>query len=152
MKDELVFQNQESREDEKQYQKWVLASKSLGRFLGESPPDVSFRQLPLAWVRWGMRMLGYHLPVRIAILPGDLPVHDYHHRYPMSPEWPNAVYARQRDLEAGCPVWPEPYTEVWGGLFEAIDHVFDSLSKAPPLPEELAPMSSKAIADVSNGM
>lgn len=108
---------------------WLLARKSHGRFCGETPP---FNQSSLAWLRWWMRMLGYHLPVRILILPGEMPEHDWHYRHPHDPDWANGIYARQRDLEAGCPGFSESYTEVWG-LFEAIDLVFETLSKAPPL-------------------
>jgi len=114
---------------------FVFIRKSHGRFNADSPPDFPFRQQPLAWLFWLVRMLGYHLPVRIAILPGELPEHDYHHRHPHSKDWANGIYARQQDLEAGCPGWCESYTEVWG-LFEATDRVFETLSKAPNIPKQ----------------
>jgi hypothetical protein len=60
------------------------------------------------------------------VLVGDTPVHDYHHRFPVSSNWVNAIFARQQDLENGCPGWQEDYQEVWG-LFSAIDLTFDSL-------------------------
>jgi hypothetical protein len=38
-----------------------------------------------------------------------------------------AAYARQQDIDAGHPKWPE-YTDVWG-IAVAIDHVFTILSE-----------------------
>lgn len=110
--------------------KRAIAQKSLARFMGEAPPNAAFSEEPLAWLYWVVRLLGYHLPARIAIICGELPEHDFHHRHPNSKDWPNGIYARQRDVEAGCPNWPEEYTEVWG-LFEAVECVFEGLSQMP---------------------
>ena len=85
----------------------------------------------MAWGYWAARMLFYHLPARALVLTGDSPCHDYHHRYPTSKAWPNAIFERQADLDAGCPGWPEPYQETWG-LLEAMDETFKSLSQQPP--------------------
>jgi hypothetical protein len=65
------------------------------------------------------------LSVRVAILNGDLPQHDWHHHSPKTQkDWPNAAYARQREVEAGA-----EYTEYWG-LTTVIDQVFQGLGKA----------------------
>ncbi len=133
--------------------KLILARLTSGRFLGDPVPPA---ELPLgfrsvAWARWFLRIVFLHLPMRLFVLVGDLPQHDYHHRHPSSLDWPNAAYARQVDLDSGCPGWPEPYTEVWG-LFNAIDATFDVLSRVPPLPDKLSPMPSGAMAEVMNGM
>ncbi|MGB3518545.1 MAG: hypothetical protein WBA43_18960, partial [Elainellaceae cyanobacterium] len=82
------------------------------------------------WGQWWFRFLTYHLPARALVLPGDAPCHDYHHRHPASQNWPNAIFARQQDLDAGCPGWPEPYLESWG-LRAAMDAVLESLSQQP---------------------
>ncbi|MFM7579473.1 MAG: hypothetical protein ACKO5Q_21385, partial [Microcystaceae cyanobacterium] len=47
--------------------------------------------------RWWLRLFFYHLPVRLLILTGDSPVHDYHHRRPAS-DWVNAHCDRQAEL------------------------------------------------------
>ncbi|MEU0175330.1 fatty acid desaturase [Streptomyces massasporeus] len=101
-------------------------------FLGEPAPRAgqSPGRAVAAWTRWGVRMLTVHLPSRYLVLTGDTVCHDYHHRYPMSRQWADYLFARQRDLEAGHPGWP-PYQEVWG-LVPAIDAVFDSLRTADP--------------------
>jgi fatty acid desaturase len=100
-------------------------------FLGEATPqlpaDATLIQKSLAWSNWTLRMLFYHLPARALVMMGDIPCHDYHHRHPGSKDWPNYIFARQADLEAGGPGWPEPYQETWG-LLEAIDETFKSLS------------------------
>lgn len=97
--------------------KLVIARSTSGRFLGEPAPSVSvgspLHHRIVAWSRWLIRMALIHLPARVFVLPGELPAHDYHHRHPRG-DWANAFYSRQRDLDAGCPGWPEGYTEVWG--------------------------------------
>jgi hypothetical protein len=63
----------------------TLGAFTLGIFIGDPCPD---RTLPLfkrwmAWGWWWTRMLCFHLPCRLAFLPGDGPVHDWHHRHPI---------------------------------------------------------------------
>ncbi|MEI6428054.1 MAG: hypothetical protein WCO45_06635 [Pseudanabaena sp. ELA607] len=106
-------------------------SRSLGRFCGEAPPDTSFSEEPVAWLIWLLRMVFYHIPVRIAILPGTLPVHDYHHRHASNNDWVNEIYCRQQEIEAGA----EGYIDIWG-LHNALDYVFEHLSNTPAIPED----------------
>lgn len=99
-------------------------------FIGEAVPSSS---LPLvkrgiAWARWVLRMAFVHAPARYLVLTGDTVVHDFHHRYPTTKDWPNYIFARQADVDAGTPGWPA-YHEVWG-LVPAINYVFDSLARA----------------------
>lgn len=105
-------------------------------FLGEPTPDPSskFWSRQLSWLIWWFRMLSVHLFFRIFVLHGDIVCHDVHHRNPGDDNWANVIFARQVELEEGCPRWPEPYDERWG-LIKAIDHVFDSMSKLPPMEE-----------------
>lgn len=105
--------------------RFYTASNTTARFCGTPVPS---RSLPLgrrslAWVRWWAATLCYHLPARLLVVVGDLPNHDYHHRYPSTPEWATAAYARQRDIDKG-PDGP-PYREVWG-MGAAIDNLFRS--------------------------
>ncbi|MGE5828217.1 MAG: stearoyl-CoA 9-desaturase [Micromonosporaceae bacterium] len=107
-------------------------------FLGDRAPE---RSLPpvrrmVAWVGWTWRLIFVHGMVRYLVLTGDTVCHDYHHRHPMSRDWPNYIFARQRDVDTGHPGWP-PYREVWG-LVPAINVVFDSLSRADPVEYDLA--------------
>jgi hypothetical protein len=105
-----------------------------GRFLLDPyPPPRSALRLHL---RFWARLFGYHLPVRIAVLNGDVQHHDWHHRYPGSPAWDESAYARMRDIEAGCPGWEHaPYTQTWS-LGEAIRRTFAAMAAAPPFSEE----------------
>ncbi|MCC3767417.1 fatty acid desaturase [Streptomyces sp. UNOC14_S4] len=93
-------------------------------------PGLPFVRRTGAWLSWTARMLFVHAPSRYLVLTGDTVVHDFHHRYPSTPEWAHYLFARQADADAGSPGWP-PYTQVWG-LVPAINHVFDSLSVADP--------------------
>jgi hypothetical protein len=113
--------------------KLLLARLTAGRFMAEPAPTdpwYTFRGL-LAWGRWWMRISLLHLPARIFVMVGDLPQHDWHHRHPTQ-KWTLAAFSRQWDIEAGCPKWPEGYTEVWG-LNNAINSLFDLWSKLPVL-------------------
>ncbi len=105
--------------------RYYTAANTSARFCGAPVPA---RTLPagrqvVAWLRWIGLTLGYHLPSRLLVVVGDLPNHDYHHRYPSTEEWTTAAYARQRDIDLG-PQGP-PYREVWG-MGAAIDGVFRS--------------------------
>jgi hypothetical protein len=84
-----------------------------------------------AWIRWIALTVCYHIPARLLVVVGDLPNHDYHHRYPSTTEWTTAAYARQADIDAG-PEGP-PYQEVWG-MGAAIDRVFRSWETRPAEP------------------
>ncbi|MGW3648943.1 fatty acid desaturase [Streptomyces sp. NPDC000878] len=101
-------------------------------FIGEAAPTPELPPLrrAAAWGVWTLRMLFVHAPARYLVLTGDTVVHDFHHRYPSTPQWPNYIFERQADLEKGSPGWP-PYTHAWG-LVPAINLVFDSLSVADP--------------------
>lgn len=130
--------------------KVVLARLTAGRFMGESPPPPGLAAVrgSWAWGGWAARMLLIHLPFRLLVMVGDLPQHDWHHRHVHARDWPNAAYARQRDIEAGHPGWPEPYTEVWG-LLPAVDAVFVLLSSLPSLSP---PPEATRLADAADVM
>lgn len=76
-----------------------LASVTSGRFLGEAAPEPMLKgNVALwEWTWWSVRMLAIHLPVRLAIAPGDLVSHDWHHWHATG-DWPNAAYARRDTL------------------------------------------------------
>ncbi|MEV5438818.1 fatty acid desaturase [Streptomyces sp. NPDC052682] len=101
-------------------------------FLGEAAPPAGLPtgRRARAWCRWWLRMLFVHFPARYLVLTGDTVVHDFHHRYPMSKDWANYVFAREADNAAGAPGWPA-YRHAWG-LIPAMDAVFDSLRAADP--------------------
>lgn len=110
----------------------ALAGYTHGIFIGDRVPDSRLPPLRKvsAWVVWFLRILFVHLPSRMLVIVGDSPCHDYHHRFPSSTHWANYIFAREQDLQAGAPGWPD-YTEVWG-VRAAIDATFESLSKASP--------------------
>ncbi|HEY5833871.1 fatty acid desaturase [Streptomyces sp.] len=128
--------------------KAYFASLTNAIFLGEAAPAPALppvRRL-LAWTRWALRMGLVHFPARYLVLTGDTVVHDFHHRHPMSRQWADYVFARQRDIESGHPGWPD-YQEAWG-LAAAVNRVFDSLSAADPAefdPERLPEVSKREL-------
>ena len=69
--------------------------------------------------------------VRLVVLVGDAPCHDYHHRKPASRRWTDYIHARHNDAEAGSKVFKADYKETWG-LFRAVDATLASLSRLPP--------------------
>ncbi len=113
-----------------------LALLQQSRFLLDPAPD---RGLPVArrvaaWIRWWLRLVCYHLPVRIAVLPGDSMHHDHHHRHPRTEQWTASTFERFEHLRSGCPGWAAfPHTHAWS-LGEAIDRVFTRMAAAPPPP------------------
>jgi len=104
-----------------------------GRFLLDPAPDQSLppsRRL-VGWVRWSVRLVFYHLPVRVAVLPGDSMHHDHHHRHPRTEQWTASTYERFAHLLEGCPGFADlPHSQAWS-LGEAIDRVFSRMSAAP---------------------
>jgi len=111
--------------------KFYTVEATSARYCGSPVPakGTPVRTQSVAWVRWIASTLFYHLPCRLTVIVGDLPNHDYHHRYPATPDWTTAAYARQTDIDQG-PEGP-PYTEVWG-MGAAIGRVLGRLEEVPP--------------------
>jgi fatty acid desaturase len=105
---------------------------TAGVFPGTLPPAERANTLPgaLRWAAWWAEMLTVHLFVRLFVLVGDAPCHDFHHRKPATRRWADYIHARQQDLEAGSPGFPAGYFENWG-LFQAIDYNLASLAATP---------------------
>ena len=110
----------------------ALATMTAAIFFADATPQLSDDTSTISklyhWSMWWTRFLLYHLPARALVLPGDAANHDFHHCHPASPHWTHAHFARQQDLENGCPGWPSPYTESWG-LHNAIHDVLVSLTQ-----------------------
>jgi fatty acid desaturase len=107
-----------------------------GRFCGDAVPK---EKQALAWLRWGARLLFYHLPCRMFVLTGDAPQHDFHHVVPNGRRWMMSAYER-RDTVAARNMEDR---EVWG-LFAAIDIVFRHFSTVREHPSELAYLERRA--------
>ncbi len=104
-----------------------------GVFPGAMPPTAKARSVLglLRWLSWWANMLTVQLLVRVFVLVGDAPCHDYHHRKPASRRWTSYIQARQQDAEAVAAGPRAGYTEIWG-LFRAVDRTLASLSRLPP--------------------
>jgi fatty acid desaturase len=112
--------------------KEFVCLSTAGVFAGSIPPSLpatSVRGL-LHWFGWWADMLGVQLVVRLFVLVGDAPCHDFHHRRPATRKWTNYIHARQHDIDAGCPGFPLNYQETWG-LFRAIDENLATLASTP---------------------
>lgn len=111
--------------------RFYTAANTAARFCGTPVParGTPLGQQSAQWLRWTAATVGYHLPARLLVVVGDLPNHDYHHRYPATPDWTTAAYARQQDIDAGMAGGP-PYQEVWG-MGAAIDRLFRSWEETP---------------------
>ena len=109
--------------------KLFVCLATTGVFPGAVPPssdDPPWIRLG-GWLRWWMEMLTWQLFIRLFVLVGDAPCHDFHHRRPASRRWVNYARARQKDRLAGCPGFPVNYCDSWG-LFRTIDHNLATLA------------------------
>ncbi|SNB73888.1 Fatty acid desaturase [Arboricoccus pini] len=104
---------------------------TAGVFPGAQPPEMAATTAAglLAWSGWWANMLTVQLFVRLTVLVGDAPCHDFHHRRPAG-EWTSYIHSRQNDVDAGCPGFPINYGENWG-LFSAIDENLGTLAATP---------------------
>ena len=118
-----------SRLDHEQYK-----AACWGRFCGDPLPANDCRgwRAGIAWTKWWVRCLGLHLPVRLAVLVGDLPAHDWHHLLRLagsSPtDWVQGNHARQASIDNGDPAGLS-HREIWG-IETMIDTVFTGLSQS----------------------
>jgi hypothetical protein len=104
-----------------------------GVFVGSRPPLERANTVPglLRWAAWWGKLLTVDLFVRLFVLVGDAPCHDFHHRRPATRKWTAYIHARQHDLEAGSPGYPTGYSETWG-LLRAIDQNLATLASTAP--------------------
>ncbi len=99
--------------------------QTAARFVGEPYPVAGG---PLTRCAWWLRLFAWHLPIRLFVLPGDLPVHDYHHHRPLG-AWIDALYARQALAAPGG----ARLSETWG-MYEPINRVLSSIAQLPAAP------------------
>ena len=112
--------------------KRLVCEATAGVFPGVCPPAIraSTWRGRLAWAGWWADMLTVQLFVRVFVLVGDAPCHDFHHRRPANKRWTDYTHARQDDVEAGCPGYPVNYVDTWG-LFRALDQNFAAMARVP---------------------
>jgi fatty acid desaturase len=132
-----------------QRNKEFVCHASCGVFPGREPPAETARSVRglVAWVGWWTEMLTVHLFVRLFVLVGDAPCHDYHHRRPASRRWTTYIHARQQDLESGSPGFPTGYFEAWG-LVRAVDRMLTTLSTTAPATLGHEPAEQRAASPV----
>jgi fatty acid desaturase len=109
----------------------LVSQATVGVFPGRRPPARQLTGLRAfgAWSLWWADMLTVQLFVRVFVLVGDAPCHDFHHRRP-GKRWTDYIRARQTDLDAGCPGFPVNYIDTWG-LLSSIDGNFAAMERAP---------------------
>jgi len=110
----------------------LVCHASSGVFPGSMPPAERADTVRgvLAWTGWWVEMLTWQLFVRLFVLVGDAPCHDYHHRKPATKKWTSYIHARQQDLESGTGCLAG-YSESWG-LVRAVDRSLTSLARTAP--------------------
>jgi fatty acid desaturase len=106
-----------------------VSEATTGVFLGRYPPSKPARSLAglLAWTAWWADALFVQVPLRFLVNIGDVPCHDWHHRFPKSREWANYQYARESDRQQAQSSRRGEYSDIWG-LFHAIDLNLQSLA------------------------
>lgn len=111
--------------------KALIAEATTGVFAAKRPPvrgdvgAVNFAR----WALWWLDLATVQLFVRLVVLVGDAPAHDFHHRRPGAKNWANALHARDADKRGGAPGYPSNYIDVWG-LGAAIDLNIQALAAA----------------------
>ncbi len=109
-----------------------VTNATTGVFIGEAlilKDQSSFFVKSLNIFTWSLKMLTFHLFVRLFIMVGDTPCHDFHHRRPRSKEWPNYITARERDLRNGSKPFPQNYIDCWGYV-NTVSKNFESFRRA----------------------
>lgn len=112
----------------------AYAQRCHGRFSGERVPGTDGAPASVrTWLAWWTRTLCLHVPMRLAVLVGDLPAHDWHHLVAAvghsTSSWPRAIYERQRAIDSGNSAGMEE-RELWG-VGAMVRHVLLSMSRAP---------------------
>lgn len=119
-----------------------LQEQTAARFMGEPYPargaGRTWAAHALAVMGWWLRLAVWFVPLRLLVVPGDMPVHDYHHSNPRG-DWTNTLYVRPRWIAQKAP----SHSETWG-LCAAINHALrpmslydaDYLAERAPLFEE----------------
>ena len=109
--------------------KLFVCLATTGVFPGAMPPSADHpRWIRIGgWFGWWTEMLTWQLFIRLFVLVGDAPCHDFHHRRPASRLWVDYARARQKDRLLGCPGFPVNYCDSWG-LFRTIDHNLATLA------------------------
>jgi fatty acid desaturase len=113
--------------------KEFVCHATCGVFPGAQPPLEQANSVSgvIAWAGWWAEMLTVQLFVRLFVLVGDAPCHDFHHRRPATKRWTTYIHARQQDLDNGSPGFPTGYFEAWG-LMRAVDRSLASLAATAP--------------------
>jgi hypothetical protein len=75
-------------------------------------------------------MLTWQMFVRLFVMVGDSPCHDFHHRRPASKTWTSYIQAREKDLHRVVAADGTRYNECWG-LLRAVDLTLSSLAAKP---------------------
>jgi fatty acid desaturase len=130
-----------------QRDKEFVCHATCGVFPGRQPPLERATTLPgaFAWTLWWADMLTVQLFVRVFVLCGDAPCHDFHHRRPATKRWTSYIHARQQDLDNGSPGFPLGYFEAWG-LLNAVDRSLASLAATAPATLGRAPKAEEGFA------
>lgn len=110
----------------------LVCEATAGVFPGVAPPARPASTIGgfAAWCVWWADMLTVQAFVRMFVLVGDAPCHDFHHRRPANKRWTDYAHARQEDQDAGCPGFPVNYVDTWG-LLRALDQNFRAMALVP---------------------
>lgn len=124
----------------------------VNRHLGDPLPASGLRGLEWlsAWTVWWTRLFLYHVPVRLGILVGDLPVHGSHHLWPLEKRWTDPIFTFHALAEESgtSPI------QCVGGYGQMLDFLLESFSEVPILESDAAkpPMTFTEAVKVANGM
>ena len=112
----------------------VMVRMTSGRFYGDAAP--CFRNdtkiiTHLKWMKWWLKFILVHVPLRHFVSPSSLPWHDAHHTRPRGRDWVLGPYWRCEHITSGA----DTYTENWS-LNKQLTAVFESISELPAFSTE----------------
>ena len=114
-----------------------FTSLLVNRHLGDPlpPSDAPAIYWFALWIMWWARLFLYHLPIRLGVLPANLPVHGGHHLWPLDKGWTNSVFTFRR-LAEETGTTPR---EIAGSFGFVLDTMLEAFSESSPPPADQGP-------------
>ena len=119
-------------------------NKLLNRYLCDPLPEASVWTLggAASWTRWWVRLFFVHVPLRLGVIPADLPVHGSHHIWPLHKGWTDSIYTFHRLAEETG----RAPREIAGSFGVILDQTLEAFSHSCPPPAKDTPTLTTAEA------
>lgn len=126
-------------------------NKLLNRYLCDPLPSASVWTVggAASWARWWARLFFVHVPLRLGVLPADLPSHGGHHCAPMHKGWTDSIYTFHCLAEETG----RGPREIAGSFGVILDQMLEAFSHScPPSTEDTPTMTTAEAMKIVGGM